>query len=163
MKDLMTAPMSSPWISVARNSADFPRQGQDGMAISKSRRSAKSRKAKAGTGKKVPGPSTNPFTNFLMADLILRAGSYVMRETVEKRMMQGRYGKETAREIVRKKSMKQRVLALGLTTLATRSVPGALIVGGGALAKTLYDRRKASHIAQNKGDQKLIEQAHSDD
>ena len=30
-----------------------------------------------------------------------------------------------------------------ITRLATRSVPGALIVGGGMLAKSLYDRRRA--------------------
>ncbi len=27
--------------------------------------------------------------------------------------------------------------------IATRSVPGAIVVGGGLLAKTLYDRRRA--------------------
>ncbi len=30
------------------------------------------------------------------------------------------------------------------TRIATRSIPGAVIVGGAILAKTLYDRRQAS-------------------
>ena len=32
------------------------------------------------------------------------------------------------------------------TRLATRSIPGALLVGGALLAKTLYDRRKTSKL-----------------
>lgn len=31
-----------------------------------------------------------------------------------------------------------------LTKIATRSVPGAILVGGGVIAKMLYDRRHAS-------------------
>ena len=43
-------------------------------------------------------------------------------------------------------------LAKGLTgaalaRLATRSVPGALVIGGGLLAKMLYDRRHAKPTA----------------
>lgn len=34
--------------------------------------------------------------------------------------------------------------------LATRSVPGAIVVASGALAKTLYDRRKARRAAPRK-------------
>jgi hypothetical protein len=33
-------------------------------------------------------------------------------------------------------------LGIAATRLATRSIPGALLVGGALLAKTLYDRRK---------------------
>ena len=33
-----------------------------------------------------------------------------------------------------------------LTRIATRSVPGALVVGGGLLAKTLYDRRRKRNV-----------------
>jgi len=34
-----------------------------------------------------------------------------------------------------------------LTRIATRSVPGAILIGGGLLAKMLYDRRHASPAA----------------
>jgi hypothetical protein len=33
-------------------------------------------------------------------------------------------------------------IGIAATRLATRSVPGALLVGGAFLAKTLYDKRK---------------------
>lgn len=32
--------------------------------------------------------------------------------------------------------------------IATRSVPGAIVVGGGLLAKTLYDRKRAKQAAK---------------
>lgn len=32
--------------------------------------------------------------------------------------------------------------------IATRSVPGAIVVGGGLLAKTLYDRKRAKNAAK---------------
>jgi hypothetical protein len=39
------------------------------------------------------------------------------------------------------------VAGAALTRIATKSVPGAIIVGAGLLAKTLYDRRQASKAA----------------
>jgi hypothetical protein len=33
-------------------------------------------------------------------------------------------------------------LGVAATRIATRSIPGALLVGGALVAKTLYDRRK---------------------
>ncbi len=39
-----------------------------------------------------------------------------------------------------------------------RSVPGAILVGGGLLAKTLYDRRKGK-AAERKGEAKIADMA----
>ncbi len=36
-----------------------------------------------------------------------------------------------------------KIAGAALTRIATKSVPGAIVVGGGILAKLLYDRRKA--------------------
>ena len=36
------------------------------------------------------------------------------------------------------------IAGAALVRIATRSVPGAIVVGGGLLAKTLYDRRRRS-------------------
>jgi hypothetical protein len=41
------------------------------------------------------------------------------------------------------KGLTGKIAGAALTRLATRSVPGAIVVGGGILAKLLYDRRKA--------------------
>ena len=118
----------------------------------------KARRRTPGRRKRVPGPSENPATNVIMADVAMRAGSYVLRSAVEKGFLRGRYGKDTASEIVSNKSLKKTLASFALAKLATRSLPGAIIVGGGMAAKTLFDRGRASR-ARRAGDRKLLEQA----
>ncbi|HEU4819767.1 MAG TPA: hypothetical protein VFS87_01240 [Qipengyuania sp.] len=107
----------------------------------------------------MPGPSENPETNFIIADVAIRAGSYVARRSLEKGLLAGRYGKDTAHQIVHNKSLKDTLISTVLARIATRSLPGALLVGGGAMAKTLLDRRKSRHRAKAEGDQALFQQA----
>lgn len=107
----------------------------------------------------IPGPSENPATNFLLADIAIRAGSYLARRGVEKGLLANRYGKHTAGKIVQNKTLGQSLVSLLLARVATRSVAGALIVGGGAVAKALFDRRKSRRAAQQEGDAKLLDQA----
>lgn len=108
----------------------------------------------------IPGPSDNPATNFLLADVAIRAGSYLARRGVEKNLLASRYGKDTAHGIVLNKTLGQSLISFALARLATRSVPGAVLVGGGALAKSLLDRRKSRLHQKIEGDAKLIDQAH---
>ena len=107
----------------------------------------------------IPGPSANPATNFIIADVAIRAGSYLARRGIEKGLLAGRYGKDTAHAIVHNKSLKDTLISTLLARVATRSVPGALLVGGGAAAKALLDRRKSRLRAKAEGDQSLLEQA----
>ena len=46
-----------------------------------------------------------------------------------------------------KRSLTGSLAGAALTRIATRSVPGAIIVGGGLIAKALYDRRHKPRIA----------------
>ena len=110
----------------------------------------------------IPGPSEDPATNFILADIAIRAGSYLARRGVEKSLLANRYGKDTARKIVENKTLGQTLISFALARVATKSVPGALVVGGGALAKALLDRRKSRRRAKAEGDRKLIEQAHGE-
>lgn len=110
----------------------------------------------------IPGPTDNPATNFIMADIAIRAGTYLARRGVEKGLLANRYGKLTAKQIVQNKTLGQSLLSFALARVATRSVPGAILVGGGALAKTLLDRRKNRRQAKAEGDAKLLEQARND-
>ena len=123
----------------------------------------KARAKASGKTDGMPGPTDNPATNLLMADVIIRAGSYVARRAIEKGMLRGRYGKDVARDIVRNKTLGQSLFSYGLAKIATKNLPGAVIVGGGALVKTLYDRRKSRRSQRREGDSELIEQAHRDD
>ena len=111
----------------------------------------------------IPGPSEDPATNFMLADIAIRAGSYLARRGVEKGLLANRYGKDTAKKIVQNKTLGQTLISFALARVATKSVPGAVVVGGGALAKTLLDRRKSRRQAKAEGDRKLIEQAHGEE
>ena len=121
----------------------------------------KVRRRTRGNRRRVPGPSVNPATNVIMADVAMRAGSYLLRGAVEKGFLKGRYGSETASEIVANRSLKKTVASFALAKLATRSLPGAVIVSGGLVAKTLFDRGRARK-ARLEGDRELLEQARDD-
>ena len=107
----------------------------------------------------VAGPSPNPATNLLLADIVMRMSSYVLRHGVERAFLSGRYGKSTAKEIVKGRTIPQSLAAVAIAKFGTRSLPGAAVVGAGLLAKTLFDRSQARRRAQIEGDVKLIEQA----
>ncbi|MEZ5680557.1 MAG: hypothetical protein R3E14_04595 [Erythrobacter sp.] len=121
-------------------------------------------RAKApGKTSKVPGPTENPATNLMMADVAIRAGTYIVRRAVEKGLLRGRYGRDMARDILQNRTLGQTLVSFGLAKVATRNLPGAVIIGGGALAKSLYDRRKSKRRQRAQGDRELIEQAHSEE
>ena len=112
-------------------------------------------------GEAVPGLSPNPATNLIMANAIVRTGSILFRRAVEKRMLKGRYGKDTAESIAENQGLGSTLTSVALSRMATRSNTGAIAVGTGMLAKTLYDRRQAKK-ARAKGDAELLEKAAED-
>lgn len=105
------------------------------------------------------GLSPNPATNLLLTDLLLRTGGQLMRHAVERSVLGTRYPKEKAKNIVKGRSMVQTIVGTALARIATRSVPGAILIGGGMLAKTLYDRSKGEAEARAEGAEKVREQA----
>ena len=54
--------------------------------------------------------------------------------------------------------MAQTLVGTALARIATKSVPGAIVVGGGMLAKALYERRRKVASVQ-KGEEQAAEQA----
>lgn len=122
----------------------------------------KLRKETPKPSEEVPGPSENPATNIMLADVTIRAGSYILRRSVEKGFLRGRYGRDAARDMIRKKSLGTSLMSFALARIATRNLPGAILIGGGAIAKTLYDRRKGRRKAQRDGDKKLLDRAHGE-
>lgn len=109
----------------------------------------------------MPGPSPSSATNLIIADVAMRAGSYLLRGAVEKGLLRGRYGKSGAENIVDNRSVLQRLTGVALAKVATRSAPGAVLVGGGILAKTLFDRSQKRR-ARRRGDAELAERAAQD-
>ncbi|MFM5884766.1 MAG: hypothetical protein ACKOQ3_05485 [Novosphingobium sp.] len=62
-------------------------------------------------------------------------------------------------------SLLGRLAAAVAVRVATRSVPGALVIGGGLLAKTLFDRRRGKRAAPAAGEaavDKLAEKGGAD-
>lgn len=105
----------------------------------------------------VLAPSPNPATNLLLADIALRGGGALLKRAVEAGLL-GAVGKGTGtvKGTVKGSSLGRNLVGTMLVRVATRSVPGALIVGGGLLAKTLYDRKRSRAAAQQGAD-KLAE------
>lgn len=110
----------------------------------------KARKAVGQAAKDVPPPSPNPMTNLIIADLILGGGGRLLRNMVERNVLKTKYPPDTAKSIVSGRGMAQTLISTAVARVATRSVPGAIIVGGGLIAKALYDRRKGAE-AKEKG------------
>ncbi len=81
-------------------------------------------------------------TDKIIADLARRGGGRLIDLTLGKMLPA-----DTAQP-------KKRATLLGglvgaaAVRIATRSVPGAIVVGGGLLAKTLYDRKRAKQAAK---------------
>lgn len=104
------------------------------------------------------GPSPNPKTNLILADLALRGGSMLVREGLERGLLGKRYAPDKAKKILKGRSMTESMVSTAIVKLATRSIPGAILVGGGLLAKTLYDRRKGK-AAKKQGEATLASMA----
>lgn len=117
-----------------------------------------SQKAKQ-TVRQTSGPSPNPATNLILADIAIRGGGRLLRHAVERTLLGVKYPDQKARDIVRGRSMMQTLVGTAAARMATRSIPGALLVGGGLLAKTLYDRSKDRAEAKAEGEAKIADQA----
>ena len=101
------------------------------------------------------GPSPNPVTNLVIADIALRAGALLVRRGVERGVLGVKYSPEKANDIMKARTMAQTLVGTAIARVATRSVPGAILVGGAMLAKTLYDRSKGKREAQAEGEAQL--------
>lgn len=87
--------------------------------------------------------SPNPATNLFIADIAMRGISQLGRHTLQKAALQNDYGSDKAKKIVENKSLARTLALYGASRVATRSVPGAVLVSGGLLAKALLERRRA--------------------
>lgn len=107
----------------------------------------------------VEGPSPNPMTNLLIADLALRGGGQLLRHAVERTVLGAKFSPDKAKNVIAGRSMIQTLIGTAVARIATRSIPGAIVVGGGLLAKTLYDRRQDKRSERAKGERAIEAQA----
>jgi hypothetical protein len=127
---------------------------------------AKLREAGDSTGDalaKVPGPSPNPMTNLIITDIALRGGGILIRQAVERGLLRTKFSAGKARDIVKGRSLAQTLISTAVARIATRSVPGALLVGGAVLAKALYDRGGGERAAKAEGEKDIRERVKNAD
>lgn len=105
------------------------------------------------------GPSTNAATNLIISDIIVRAAARLARNSMHKGVLRGRYGADKAKAIVENRSVLSTLALYGASKIATRSVPGALVVSTGLIAKTLFDRSQSRRKAKRKGEEQLDQMA----
>lgn len=109
----------------------------------------------------VPGPGTSPVTSLLVADIGMRIADRLFRHTAERGLLRMKFPPNEARDIVEGRSLGHSLVAKTIARVATKSVPGALLVTGGLIAKAIFDRglsrrgpgkrklRKANKRAEN--------------
>jgi len=98
-------------------------------------------------------------TNVIIADIALRGGGQLLRHAVERTVLGAKYPSEKAKNIVKGRTMAQTLVGTALARIAMRSVPGAIVIGGGLLAKTLYDRKRDRRVVKAQGAAQVEAQA----
>ncbi len=125
---------------------------------------ARSKVAK--TASKLPkaasGLVQNPVLAAIVTDIALRSGGRLIRNGLAKTILKPTIGAAQAKAAVGKRSMAEALIGTAVARVATKSLPGALMVGGGLLAKALWDRRKGRE-ATAKGATLLAKRAAKDD
>jgi len=77
----------------------------------------------------------------LLADLMRKHGNKLVEKAVDKLTTSG------VQPVKRRASVVDKIAGAALLRIASRSVPGAILVGGGLLAKHFHDRRRAARAA----------------
>ncbi len=88
----------------------------------------------------------SPLTTMILTDIALRAGTKLLQRGPTGRVLARALPFGRAANTVKGPSLAGSLVGTALAKVATRSVPGAIFVGGGLMAKALYDRRKAKRI-----------------
>ncbi|MGB7372563.1 hypothetical protein [Pontixanthobacter sp.] len=115
--------------------------------------------SRAQSDRSVPGPSPLPTSNLLLADIAMRAGSYLLRDVIERKMLKKRYGSQEARAMVQNRGIAHKAASLAAGKVAAKSPVGAALVGGVILTKIIFDRGGRRNQRKREADRKLLERA----
>lgn len=129
------------------------------------RRAAQRAAAKTRKGiQKVPGPSPNAATNLMIAEIAVASAGRIARRSMEKGLLKAKFEREQAVAIVEGRGMAHTMITAAIARVATRSLPGALLVGGGLFAKVVFDRSLSRRKSRRRGDEEIERRAeHTDD
>ena len=129
------------------------------------RRAAQRAAAKTRKGiQKVPGPSPNAATNLMIAEIAVASAGRIARRSMEKGLLKAKFEREQAVAIVEGRGMAHTMITAAIARVATRSLPGAILVGGGLFAKVVFDRSLSRRKSRRRGDEEIERRAeHADD
>jgi hypothetical protein len=88
----------------------------------------------------------SPIVTLIVADLAVRAGDRLVRRGVERGLLGGKPAQ--IGRVIRGRTLKETLIGTVLAEVARRSVPGAILVGGGLIAQAMRDRRLAKSRAK---------------
>lgn len=89
-----------------------------------------------------PSPSPNLATDLLIADIALRGFARLTRLYMERQLAKAKHDPAEVDKEIDRRSITTVMVHAALARIATRSVPGALAVGGWLAGKVLLERRK---------------------
>jgi hypothetical protein len=79
-----------------------------------------------------------------LLDVALKESRRYAKRRLDLKLASSGYTKKDVQAAVKRGGALKWIAAAALTRLATRSLPGALMVGGAVIAKALFDRRKSA-------------------
>ena len=94
-----------------------------------------------GQGTSAVAHTPSPATNLLIADIVLRGASDLLRKNVERKVGQAAPNRAD-QSALDGRTILTTLTLYGASKLATRSVTGLAIVAGGLVINSLYDRGK---------------------
>lgn len=86
----------------------------------------------------------NPATRKLITDLALRGGVFLARKLIDKRLSALEYTPKQTSQILAGRGLTKAAASAAVARLGFKALPGSLLIGGVVLAKTLFDRKRAS-------------------
>ncbi len=92
----------------------------------------------------------HPLLKLLLADVVLKNGARLLRESASRRMLSKRQ-QAPAYQLPLPETLPQRLATIAALRVATKSWPGAVVVGAGVLAHSLYKRGKARRSERGQG------------
>lgn len=103
----------------------------------------------------VAQPTSHPLVKLILGGIALRGGDSLLRRAVDRGLLGLDPGSAVAKAVGKRRSVGQTLIGTAIVRVATRSVPGAILVGGGLLVKTLYDRKRDRQAAGKPQDKQL--------
>ncbi len=84
-------------------------------------------------------------------DILLRSFGKIVRRRIESGLLNRTRESDETKLLIESRSLVQAVATYGVARVATKSVPGAILVGSGLVMKMLFDRSQARRDAKRQG------------